>query len=216
MRKRTILLALIIAAPACVHVLADVDADEDVSFQLDDFGTTCSGSGQTQTDTSLTRWTKTPVGDQCQVDVVWSGMLIDMKAVRQQADAKAMGATLTIQSIDLGFEDVAFRDQSGADITPPRVPSWEAHFTMGGEPLADFSGADVTSLLAAPLSFQVPASGIAIANQAFNDAAPVMGAATARLVVEMSDIPALAAAVSPHVQFHFKAHVEADAKKDLL
>jgi hypothetical protein len=217
MRTKTILLALIAAAPvACVHVMADVDAEENVGFQLDDFGTTCAGSGQTQTDTSLTTWTKTPVGDRCQVDVVWSGTLIDMKAVREKADEQAQGATLTIRSIDLGFDDVAFRDQAGTDITPPRVPAWEAHFTMGGEALADFSGTDVTSLLATPLSFDVPASGIALANQAFADAAPLIGAATARLVVEMTDLPALAAAVGPHVQFHFHAHVGADAKKDLL
>ena len=42
------------------------------------------------------------------------------------------------------------------------------------------------------------------------------GNASARLVVEMADLPALAASVGPHIQFHFVAHVEADAKKDLL
>ena len=216
MRTQIILLALLAAAPGCVHVLADVDADEDVSFQLDDFGTTCSGTGMAQTDSSVTTWTKTAVDDRCQIDITWSGTLMDMKAVRAQADDKAQGATLTIQSIDLSFDDAALRDQSGADITPPRVPGWEAHFTLGGQPVADFSGTDVTSLLAAPLSFDLPAPAIAIANQAFADAAPLTGAATARLVVEMSDVPALAAAVGPHVQFHFSAHVEADAKKDLL
>ena len=216
MRAKTILLSLIIALPACIHVLADVDADEDVSFRLDDFGTTCTGTGMAQTDTSLTTWTKTPVDDQCQIDVQWTGTLIDMKAVRAQADAKAQGAQLTIQNIDLAFDDVALLDDTGANITPPRVPAWEAHFTLSGQPIADFSGTDLTSPLASPLSFDLPAPAVDIANQAFESATPLTGAATARLVLQMSDLPALAAATGPHVQFHFKAHVEADAKKDLL
>src|SRR5215471_7284984 len=69
MRTQTVLLALIVAAPACINVLADVDADENVSFELDAFGDTCSGTGTAVTDPSMTTWTKTPVGDQCQVDV---------------------------------------------------------------------------------------------------------------------------------------------------
>ena len=216
MRTHTILLALIVATPACIHVLADVDADENVSFDLAAFGDTCSGTGTAQTDTGVTNWTKTPVGDQCQVDITWSGTLIDMKAVRAQADAKAQGAELTIQSIDLTLDNEALLDQSGANITPPRVPSWEAHFTVGGQAIADFSGTDLTTLLASPLMFDLPAPAVAAANQAFADSTPLTGAATARMVVEMSDVPALAAAMGPHVQFHFRAHVEADAKKDLL
>src|SRR5262245_10611222 len=136
--------------------------------------------------------------------------------VREKADAEAQGAELTIQSIELGFDDIALRDQTGANVTPPRVPSWQAHLTLQGEALADFGGTDVASLLAAPTSFDMPAGAITLANQAFAASAPLTGAGTAQLVVEMADVAALGAAASPHIQFHFKAHVTADAKKDLL
>jgi hypothetical protein len=209
-------LALLTFAPGCIHVDANVDADEDISFGFADFGTTCSGAGMTQTDSGLTTWTKTPVEDRCQVDFNWGGTLIDMAAVRAKADEKAQGATLTIQSIDLELDAVALRDQSGADITPPRVPAWEAHFGVGGQAVADFNGTDLASLLAMPLSFEAPPSVLQAAQQAFDAAAPLDGTATARLVVEMSDVAALAAAAGPHVQFHFRAHVDANAKKNLL
>jgi hypothetical protein len=114
--------------------------------------------------------------------------------------SKAQGAELRIQSIDLTLDSEALLDQSGADITPPRVPSWEAHFTVGGQAIADFSGTDLTSLLAAPLMFDLPPPAVDMANQAFASSTPLEGAATARLVVEMSDVLALAAAMGPHVQ----------------
>lgn len=216
MRTQTLMLTLFLAAPGCVHVAADVDADETVSFDLGDLGTTCDGTGMAQTADSVTTWTKTAVGDTCQIDVVWNGTLIDMKAVREKADAQAQGAQLTIQTIALAFDDVSLRDQTGADITPPRVPSWDAHLTLDGQALADFSGADVTSLLAAPLSFDMPSAAITIANQAFAASTALTGAGTARLVVQMADVAALGAAAGPHIGFHFKAEVGADAKKDLL
>jgi len=216
MRTKTLMFALLLVAHGCVHEAADVDADQNVSFDLGDLGTTCEGTGMAQTDSSLTTWTKTAVGDTCQIDVVWSGTLIDMKAVREKADAQAQGAQLTIQTIQLAFDDVSLRDQNGADITPPRVPSWDAHLTLDGQALADFTGADVTSLLAAPQSFDMPPAAITIANQAFAASTPLAGAGTARLVVQMADVAALGAAAGPHIGFHFKAQVGADAKKDLL
>jgi len=213
---KTLLLGLLAAAPGCVHVAADVDADENVSFDLGDLGTTCDGTGEARTESSVTTWTKTAVDDRCQIDVVWNGTLIDMKAVREKADAQAEGAELTIQSIALGFDDVALRDQTGANITPPRVPSWDAHLTLQTQALADFGGTDVASLLAAPTSFDMPGNTITIANQAFAASQPLTGAGTAQLIVEMADVAALGASAGPRIQFHFKAHVSADAKKDLF
>jgi hypothetical protein len=213
---QTLTLALLAAAPGCIHAAADVDADENVSFDLGDLGTTCDGTGEARTDSSVTTWAKTAVGDRCQIDVVWNGTLIDMKMVREKADAQAQGAQLTIQAIDLGFDDIGLRDQNGANITPPRVPGWDAHLTLQDTALADFSGTDVAALLAAPTSFDMPGNTITLANQAFAASVPLTGAGTARLLVEMADVAALGAAAGPHIQFHFKAHVTADAKKDLL
>jgi hypothetical protein len=217
-KTKTTMLALsfLVAAPGCVHVSAEVDADENVSFDLGDLGTTCEGAGSNQTGSSVTTWTKTAVGDRCQIDVAWNGTLIDMAAVKAQADAQAQGATLTIQSLELDLDDVALRDQNGANVTPPSVPGWEAHFAVDGQPVADFSGAGPSSLLAAPLSFELPDAALALANQDFAAATPLTGAATARLVVEMSDVLNLGTTADPHIAFHFRAHVGADAKKDLL
>jgi hypothetical protein len=218
MRTKTMLFALLVAAPAtgCITVAADVDADQNVSFDLGELGTTCEGTGEARTESSVTTWTKTAVGDRCQIDVVWNGTLIDMKMVREKADAQAQGAELTIKGIELGFDDVALRDQAGTDVTPPRVPSWAARLTLQGQALAEFGGADVASLLAAPTSFDMPSEAITLANQAFTASAPLTGAGTAQLVVELADLAALGAAAAPRIQFHFKAHVAADAKKDLL
>ena len=65
-------------------------------------------------------------------------------------------------------------------------------------------------------SFDMPSDTITLANQAFAASTPLTGAGTAQLVVEMADVAALGASAGPRIQFHFKAHVTADAKKDLL
>ena len=66
------------------------------------------------------------------------------------------------------------------------------------------------------VSFDMPGNTITIANQAFAASQPLTGAGTAQLIVEMVDVAALGASAGPRIQFHFNAHVSADAKKDLL
>jgi hypothetical protein len=209
-------IALLALGAGCVHIAADVDSDQQVSVDLPDFGTECAGAGMSQTASGVAMWTKTVVGERCQIDSSWAGTLIDMVAVRAKADEKGQGATLTLKSVDLGFDNVALRDQAGNDITPPRVPAWEAHLKVGDQPVADFSGDDLGSLLAAPQTFTAPPAVLDQAEQAFAAPAPLGGQATARLLVEMADLPTLGAALGPHLEFHFVAHIEADAKKDLL
>src|SRR5262249_28293545 len=140
--------ALFALAPACtIHASANVDVDQDVSFELDDFGTTCSGSGRTENESGVSTWTKTAVGDRCRINATWTGTLMDMAEVNRKASEQAGDVKLTVESIHLAFDDAALRDDTGANVTPPRVPSWEAHFTLGGQPLGDFSGNDVTVLI---------------------------------------------------------------------
>jgi hypothetical protein len=215
-RLAFVLLSLAIAPACTLHASANVDVDEDVSFELDDFGTTCSGSGRSETPSGVTTWTKTADGERCRIDATWSGTLIDMAEVNRKASEQAGDVKLTIEGIHLAFDDAALRDMAGANITPPRVPSWEAHFVLAGQPIGDFSGTDVTALITTPLELDVPPEGITLANQALAASAPLQGSGTATLLVEMADVATVAAATGPAIEFHFAAHVTSQADKKVF
>ena len=171
---------------------------EKITTTLPYGGRPALGSGTLATSDGTSRYTQTPDGDNCRIDVTWSGALIDTQPVHdkvaeeaQKNGKKESDLDLTIETVTLTADSVQLVDESGANVTPPSVPAWKADLTLAGQPLLDLSGMEVSQLLTKPTTVTLNAAELATVNAAYKARGKVAAAGTASLSIANQDLPSL-------------------------
>jgi hypothetical protein len=215
-------LPLALASAACsVDVSIDDSGDGTVEASIDITGE-CSGTGsQTFDDGSVSSWVKTLHGDPdtgtCQIDVDWSGALVDMtdlraRAVEEQADHDFALEDVKITAVDLTIRSASFGNTA---ITFDRAELEDLDSQVDIGATAVFHVDRDTAL---PLEVSASPDLLAAANAAFQAGSTVDATATGLVMVPMPQIRTLQTDPSGHAQLtvEFGSYLAGDVKVNLL
>ncbi len=189
-----------------------------LAFDLGTQDGSCDGTETREAEGSTTTWTKTIEGDDCRIDFIWDGALMDMAEIREKVDAELEAndagvgsAGVRIDRIELAMDAIRMAGGDGADITPPSVPSWAADVDVVEEPLLSIEGEDALSLPETGETFALSSAALLAASQAFRSSSPVPASAAGHLVIPLDDLAALGSAGETALELEMTVEVTGTA-----
>ena len=216
------LMTLTLAAVGFVACNPSFDANTSVDTAVEftaDLSGACTGSGTLMSadGKSVTNYTKETInGGDCSIVMDWHGELVDTAGIHQKIQEKAdeNGVKLNDASmvqVSVTINNAILQDHAGSSITPPHVPSFEAHVDVASNNVFDMSGQGLTALLAQPLTVELAPPVLAAANDALKNMTPLEATGHGTLVVAAADVRRLAESAAPakiafQIHFDIKAH----------
>jgi len=218
--------AAVVVGSGCGIAFQD-SKDGKLRFALGDVEPTCDVDTTVDDENGRAEVTHTVSDDQtrCTIHVEWSGVLVDMAAVRETTEAQieagglpAANVAVRFKNVTVTLAEVRIRDDAGNDVQPPQLPSYDARVGIEGEgELLQIVHAEGGDPLNPTVSGNPNSDALLdLANKQYEARGTILANGSADVVLFTADLAALDAADQPALEMRLDVAVDGEASPKLF
>lgn len=176
----------------------------------------CTGTDTIEEDGNTTTYTLATDGENCTLDVDWSGALMSQDVLDAEVEEALEGtpgnrSNITITAASLTLETIRLVDGSGAPVAIDSFPTWDVALQLGSGDLYTASGSDVPTLLASPVTVPLNDAQLDLLTAAVQGTGSLDATGTAMLSMPIDELPT----TPTDMALEFEADMDLDAEVGL-